>query len=228
MTASLSGDDARKAFRRAVERGEAPRQQPTAHAPAPTGQEGGGQPPRTPPRTDRSASDEPERRLPEPNPMDDRQRRMQDRRAAPGDLPSNPRRRPPTVEELRADGLVGQGWEHFRARERGMAEQLRARGVEVASVAASRVERRRCPDAVIVDHDVTVELKATQAPTFNAVWQSIRQARGQARRVVIDVRGSGTDMETAYQGLGQALRRGGGDLDEVWIMGNGYTISWPR
>lgn len=166
--------------------------------------------------------DEPPRRLPGSNLTDAQRARL------PSRLPAPTGKLPPTVEQLCAEGRIGTGWEHFSRRESATAEWLRARGVDVVSVRTSDVERVASPDAVAVVANVTVEYKTVDAATANAVFQAIRDGRHQSRRVVVDGRGIGLDPGLAVDGLAEALRKGGGDLDEVVvILTDDRDLHWP-
>lgn len=83
------------------------------------------------------------------------------------------------------------------------------------------------PDAAAVLHGVTVEFKSLDSGTRNAVYQAIRDARRQSRRAVIDCRDVALDDDVAIAGLADALRRDGGDLDEVVIIHSGRGLHWP-
>ena len=131
----------------------------------------------------------------------------------------------PTVDELR--DRVGEGWEFYDGKEQAIAEYLREHGIEVRSVDVARSDGVKSPDSVVVGRDVTIEFKTPETASKNAIIQNLRKGREQSSRLVIDVRSVDTPKETSMAALRDSLRRYGGDLEEVLIIGNDYVISWP-
>ncbi|CAM3765668.1 hypothetical protein [Nocardiopsis rhodophaea] len=142
----------------------------------------------------------------------------------PEDLPSGTRTHP-TVDELR--DRIGEGWEYYDAKERSIAEFLKEHGIEVRSVDVARTDGVKSPDSVIDGTSSTLEFKTVETSSKNALIQNIRKGREQSSRLAIDLRSGGTPQETAISGLNDALRRYGGDLKEVVLIGDGYVITWP-
>ncbi|WP_150241615.1 CdiA C-terminal domain-containing protein [Nocardiopsis quinghaiensis] len=131
----------------------------------------------------------------------------------------------PTVNELR--DRVGKGWEYYDDKEQAIAEYLHEYGIEVKSVDVARSDGVKSPDSVVVGRDVTIEFKTPERASKNSIIQNLRKGREQSSRLVMDVRSVNTPQETAISALRDSLRRYGGDLDEVIIIGNEYVISWP-
>lgn len=211
-TQGLSGGDARNAFRRAV--GE------NRGGSVGRGGGGGGPPSRPVP-----GDAEPDRHLPGASRLTVAQRARLPRR---DQLPAAGKQ-PPTVEQLRDEGRVGDSDEHFLPGKHGdadreVAAELRRRGADVRSV--RRIERlgERNPDAVV--GGAVTEFKTPASSSDTAMYRTVRGARAQARIVVVDCRAAGTIEADALEGLANALRMGGGDLDEVLIMGRGFDLHW--
>ncbi|MCK9871575.1 hypothetical protein MRI28_18365 [Nocardiopsis dassonvillei] len=133
----------------------------------------------------------------------------------------------PTVEELRSDGRIGEGWEHFQPKERDIAEFLSGYGIEVQSVAESTAAGKKSPEAVLAGTDHTIEFKTLDSASKNAIRSNIQGGRKQSSRLVLDLRPSGMGQEDAMSALGAPLRRYGGDLDELIVIGDGFIIVWP-
>ncbi|MBC8091715.1 MAG: hypothetical protein H7Y15_07235 [Pseudonocardia sp.] len=143
-------------------------------------------------------------------------------------------KQPRSCAQLVAAGLVAPAddpWCFFdlprHAGERGIATWLGSHGVEVRSVG---VDSRPTPDAVIDAAGVTVEFKTIDpdvADPASAVYQRIRQARKQSPLVVVDVRGTAATRTDVNRAMVAALRRGGRDLHEVAVVGDGFVVSWP-
>jgi hypothetical protein len=131
----------------------------------------------------------------------------------------------PTMDELR--DRIGEGWEYYDGKERAIAQYLHDHGIEVRSVDVARADGIKSPDSVVVGRDVTIEFKTPETPSKNAIIQNLRKAREQSSRVVIDARSVDTPQDTAMSALRDSLRRYGGDLEEVLVIGNDYVISWP-
>jgi hypothetical protein len=138
---------------------------------------------------------------------------------------------PPSVEALRAEGLVAD--EHdpdrwFSADERLTVAWLRGRGVDVVSVQRREGRHLKTPDAVAPSAGVTLEIKHPVA-TSNAIVQRVRVGRKQSRRIVIDLRGSGADRDLAEIALGSAIRMYGDHLDEVvLIVNDDLALGWTH
>ncbi|WP_116248155.1 hypothetical protein [Nocardiopsis sp. FIRDI 009] len=136
-----------------------------------------------------------------------------------------PKYNQPTVDELR--DRIGEGWEYYDDKERAIAEYLREHGIEVQSVDVARSDGIKSPDSVVVGRDVTIEFKTPETASKNAIIQNLRKGREQSSRIVIDVRSVNTPQETSMSALRDSLRRYGGDIEEVLIIGSYYVISWP-
>ncbi|CAM3701145.1 hypothetical protein NOGI109294_09735 [Nocardiopsis gilva] len=142
----------------------------------------------------------------------------------PEDLPPGTRKHP-TVEELR--DRTGEGWEYYDSKEREIAEFLQEHGIEVRSVDVARSDGVKSPDSVIEGTNSTLEFKTVETSSKNALIQNIRKGRDQSSRLAIDLRAGGTTQDAAMAGLKDALRRYGGDLEEIVLIGDGYVITWP-
>ncbi|WP_306367159.1 hypothetical protein [Nocardiopsis sp. CC223A] len=141
--------------------------------------------------------------------------------------PPTGRANPRPLEEITDEGLVGPGWENFNDKEKEVAEFLREHGIETVSIKESTVDGVRTPEAAIAGTGETVEFKILESDTARSFERNIRSARGQSRRMVFDVRHLGTSQEDAVKGLGKGLYNYGGDVSEVVVIGDGYTIVWP-
>lgn len=141
--------------------------------------------------------------------------------------PPTGRANPRLLEEITDEGLVGPGWEHFNEKEKEVAEFLRTHGIETVSIKESTVDGVRTPEAAIAGTGETVEFKILESDTARSFERNIRSARGQSRRMVFDVRHLGTSQEDAVKGLGKGLYNYGGDVSEIVVIGDGYTIVWP-
>jgi hypothetical protein len=136
-------------------------------------------------------------------------------------------KQPVSLAELETVGLVGQGWEYFSATERSIAEWLRSNAVQVRSVSVSRISGRRTPDGALAAGE-TVEFKTLVAGNGRAILRNLRDAREQSRRVVLDGRDVALPGTELVSGLAGALRRYGGDFDEiVFVRGTGAALHWP-
>ncbi len=70
----------------------------------------------------------------------------------------------------------------------------------------------------------SLEPGATNATVRNSVNASLRRG-GQARRMVIDARGSGLTRDEAVRGIGRVRGIARGRLDQVRIVGDGFDIT---
>lgn len=138
---------------------------------------------------------------------------------------------PPTYEEVSTEGITASSddpdrW--FLPAERSVADWLRNRGLDIRSVRERTGHALKTPDAVATSQNVTFEFKTAVGST-NSIVQRIRTARWQARRVVIDVRGTGTTREAATAGLAAALDMYDAHLDEVVIIvTDNLAIGWTH
>lgn len=136
---------------------------------------------------------------------------------------------PPTYDEI-ADGIAPADdpdkW--FSDVERGSAGWLRRRGVDVRSVQRREGYLLKTPDAVAVTVPVTVEIKRATG-TLNSIVQRVRDGRWQSRRVMVDVRGTGTTPATVEVAVRTALIRYQRDLDEVVIVvSDDLSVGWAH
>ncbi len=132
---------------------------------------------------------------------------------------------PLTLSALHAAGLVGGPDSLLDPAARLVAHELRRRGRSVIPVRTSMVEGVATPDAV-VDGGPT-EIKVLREPTINAVAQGLRRGRAQARSLIIDGRGVDLPGAVAHEGLAEAIRKYGDDLDQVMILCREVDIHWP-
>lgn len=138
---------------------------------------------------------------------------------------------PPSYDELAAEDLIAPAddpdrW--FSPEEAATAAWLRERHCPVLSVKRRDGQYRKTPDAVAVHFAVTIEAK-TADPKSNAIAQRIREGRKQARRVVIDLRGTGATPDDAGAGLDLALGRYGQHLDEiVLVLADDLAVGWAH
>lgn len=144
-----------------------------------------------------------------------------------GDVES--RAEPPTFEEIAA-GIAPAGdpdkW--FSTVERSSAAWLRGRGLDVLSVQRREGNLLKTPDAVIVTPPATIEIKSATG-TLNSIVQRVRSGRWQSRRVMVDVRGTGTTPATAESAVRAALIRYQRDLDEVIIVvSDDLSVGWSH
>lgn len=142
-----------------------------------------------------------------------------------GDLPGLPSVRPRSLAELRSAGLVGERLEHFDVAERARAERLGALGIDVHSV--GRTHLFPTPDALIVGSDQTLEVKAPEAPTFNAFRRAVRKARYQSPRLALFTTELAVSEDQALVWLRRSLGRYGGGYVEVLVVGDDFGILWP-
>ncbi|OOC56379.1 MULTISPECIES: hypothetical protein [Nocardiopsis] len=133
----------------------------------------------------------------------------------------------PTVEDLHREGRIGEGWEYFQSKEKEIAEFLEEYGIQVQSVAESTEAGKKSPEAVISGTGHTVEFKTLDSASANAIRSNIKGGRKQSSRLVLDLRPSGMSQEDSMAALGSPLRRYGGDLDELIVIGGGFVIVWP-
>ena len=136
---------------------------------------------------------------------------------------------PPPYDEV-AHGIASDAdpdrW--YSAAERATAAWLRNRDVDVRSVERREGHRLKTPDAVAVTAPITIEIKGAVG-SVNSIVQRIRQARWQARHVVVDVRGTGTTRELAEDALRRALIKYQDDLDEVIvIVTDELSVGWSH
>lgn len=116
----------------------------------------------------------------------------------------------------------------FSKTERATAAWLHSRGVDVLSVERREGHSLKTPDAVAADAPITIEIKRAIG-SVNSVVQRIRQARWQARHVVVDLRGTGTTRATAEDALRRALIRYQQDLNEVTIVvADELSVGWTH
>lgn len=142
--------------------------------------------------------------------------------AEPYNLPVPPRYT--DIADLIAPAEDPNRW--FSPEELSTAEWLRGRGLDVASVERRTGHLLKTPDAVAVGHPITIELKRAVG-TANSIVQRLRNARWQARHVVIDLRDTGTTLDLAGSALSSALRMYGDHLDEVvLILSNDLSVGW--
>jgi hypothetical protein len=131
-----------------------------------------------------------------------------------------------TYEELEAAGRIQPDWSSFSDEERGVAEWLRARGVEVLPVAPERAPNaRRSPDAVVVGARVTLEIKTPTSA--KKVQARLLDARRQAPRAVLDIRRTGMTRTQAVTLIGRLLREHGAGYEELLVLGDGFDLRWP-
>jgi hypothetical protein len=108
----------------------------------------------------------------------------------------------------------------FSPQERRMAQLLRSEGRQVKSVGEKAV---RTPDALV--DGVPTEFKSLRPGATNiTVKAALGSAKGQARRVVIDARGSGLTRSEADRGIRRFLGAHPQGLDHVRIVGDGWDI----
>lgn len=138
---------------------------------------------------------------------------------------------PPSYAELETEGLIAPAddpdrW--FSAEEMAAAAWLRERNCPVRSVKRRDGQYRKTPDAVAAHVAVTIETKTADS-SANAIAQRIREGRRQARRVILDLRGTGARQGDAQAGLGLALGRYGQHLDEVvLILADDLAVGWAH
>ncbi|WP_067599127.1 CdiA C-terminal domain-containing protein [Nocardiopsis listeri] len=132
-----------------------------------------------------------------------------------------------SVDDLRRDGLIDEGWESFESKEREVAQFLLDHGLRVQSVTESTVDGRTTPDAVISGTEKTIEFKILESSSPRAIEANIRKGRKQSSMMALDLRGPQVDSETVMKSIGRTLHQNGGDLDELIIIGDGYVIVWP-
>jgi hypothetical protein len=137
---------------------------------------------------------------------------------------------PPSARELLSDvgrvaGLGAPDIHFVSNAERAVADLLRRDGMQVRSV-KPRNAAGRTPDAVLTSRDgteVAADFKTLNSAQGSAIRAAVRNARGQARRVVIDARKAGTPYDEAVSGVADAVRAHGADIDEIVVYGTGET-----
>lgn len=136
---------------------------------------------------------------------------------------------PPSYEEI-ANGIAPADdpdrW--FSEIERSSAAWLRGRGVDVRSVQRREGHLLKTPDAAAVAMQVTLEIKGASG-SLNSIVQRIRDGRWQSRRVMVDVRGTGTDAAAAEAALRTALIRYQRELDEaIIVVSEDVSVGWTH
>lgn len=136
---------------------------------------------------------------------------------------------PPSYEEIAghiAPLAAPDKW--FSPAELSAATWLRSRGLEVCSIERREGHLQRTPEAAVAIRQTTVELKCATG-SVNSIVQRIRAGRWQSRRVVVDVRSTGTTLATAEAGVHRALIRYQGDLDEVVVLvSDDLSVGWSH
>lgn len=138
---------------------------------------------------------------------------------------------PPSYEELDTQGLIApvddpDHW--FSPEEVATASWLRDRDCPVRSVRRREGQHHKTPDAVAMHVAVTIETKTADS-SGNAISQRIREGRKQARRVVLDLRGTEATIKEAQAGIDLALGRYGQQLDEiVLILADDTAVGWAH
>lgn len=148
-----------------------------------------------------------------------------------------PQERPPTYDDLEAQGRIGRAGEHYTHDERKTAVRATANGIDARSVAhAEQIEGRqpKSPDSVIEGTRETLEMKQITAepPSAGTIQDAARRGRDQSRNLFISGYDAGLDIDTAFEGLDSILRSYGPDFDEILIEyrlpGGGFrAIHWP-
>ena len=126
-------------------------------------------------------------------------------------------------------GVVDERARRFLPAERGTAEWLADRGAAVVALPEDSSVPEPKPDA-LVDDRIT-EFKSLQpGATASTVNNQLLRARGQARHVVVDVRGSGLDETVAQRGLARFSGSpwGRGRFDSILIVGEDFVIHEER
>lgn len=138
---------------------------------------------------------------------------------------------PPSFADLAEAGLFapeGDPDRSFNTNEKSFADWMRNRGLKVLSIQRRVGIYERTPDAALIDHEVTVELKRTTA-SLTAIVKGIRMGRGQSRRVAIDVRGQACDAALALTAIARAVRFYGEHLEEIIVVvEDGQSVGWWR
>ena len=132
-------------------------------------------------------------------------------------------------------GLIDQSARKFSPQEYRIAQRLSAEGRRIKSIKETKLQGVKNADA-LVDGELT-EFKSpkpgAKATTVrNIVSASMRGQgqqpnSGQARRIIIDARGSGLKAAEAKQGLNMVrrLQDSSGRLDAVRIIGDGFDFT---
>jgi hypothetical protein len=110
--------------------------------------------------------------------------------------------------------------------ERHAVELWLITGHDVEALAPSNAPGVKTAD-VLVD-EVPWEIKSPVGAASHTIPDNIRHGRKQARRVLIDVRNSGLSHQRAEAGLAEAKRKYHEDIDEIWIVGEGFGLRWLR
>lgn len=120
-------------------------------------------------------------------------------------------------------GSIDESLRPFSPQERSIATLLQSEGHTVQSVPESAV---RTPDARV--DGVPTEFKSLSPGATDAtVKNQLNAAKGQARSVIIDARGSGLTAAQANQGIARFLGANPGRVDDVRIIGDGFDIRYP-
>jgi hypothetical protein len=107
--------------------------------------------------------------------------------------------------------------------EREIARMLQAEGRQVTAVAEGRL---RTPD-VLVDGEPT-EFKSLGPGASNVTLRNaLGSAKGQARTIVVDARGSGLTETEALRGLRRFLGAHEDRVDSIRVFGEGYEVRHP-
>jgi hypothetical protein len=125
-------------------------------------------------------------------------------------------------------GIVDERASRFQPRERRLADYLAGEGCAVVAVHDENGNRGRKPDTTV--DGVRTEFKCLdQGATNVTVKGALNSAKGQAREVIVDARGSGLEPGEADRGL----RRFQGSpyshrVDGIRIIGDDYDKKWKR
>ena len=125
-----------------------------------------------------------------------------------------------------ARGRLTQQARKLSPAERWAVEPWLADGHDVEAVAPATVSGIKSPD-VMVD-GAAWEIKTPSAAADHTIPDNIRHARKQAPRVLVDVRQTALTEQQGADGLAQALRKYGSDLEQILIFGAGFELRWER
>jgi hypothetical protein len=122
-----------------------------------------------------------------------------------------------------SDRRIDESAQRLTEQERAVARVFAAEGAQVRSIARGT---HKTPD-IEVD-GVRWEIKTLDAGADSQrVVNRLRVAKRQARRIVVDARGSGLSEADAKRGIGRAAGAYPGKLDCVRVLGDGYDTRWP-
>lgn len=147
----------------------------------------------------------------------------------PGSLADASRPEVLSLEELAgATAPAADPDRYFLPKEKHTADWLRdIGGHTIRSI--DRIADSKAPDSALHDGSCwrTAEIKTLRSDKAAAIIQNVRRARKQARTIILDGEPVGLSRKEAVDGLRDAVRNYGRDLDHIVIrLGDGAALVW--